>query len=167
MADLEGLICEAGYISPAPCGRVDHKDGVARSAPWPDRSWTGGALTATAAMGTLDVCRRRRVDVEITLPAELEQMVNDKVDSGEYGSASEVVHEAIRQMQEHDTMREQQIEDIRRKVADGLAQAERGEVYTFASGADVTEYIEAEGSKILAERASLPAGKNQGTEDDL
>lgn len=97
--------------------------------------------------------------MEITLPPDLEAIVNEKVESGNYNSASDVVHEAIRLMTNRDAGREQRNEDIRRKVAHALAQAERGELYSFDSGADAMDYITSEGRKMLTERAKQPAGK--------
>jgi antitoxin ParD1/3/4 len=43
--------------------------------------------------------------VNVSLTAELEKFVSAKVDSGRYNSASEVVREALRLLEEHDAAR--------------------------------------------------------------
>ena len=49
-------------------------------------------------------------------------MIRAKVDSGKYGNAGEVVHEALRVLE-----REEQLERLRAEVKIGLDQIERGE----------------------------------------
>lgn len=60
----------------------------------------------------------------ISLTPRLEKYVAQKVASGRYQSASEVVREAIRIMEQH----ERSLDDMRRKIAVGLDQARRGEL---------------------------------------
>ena len=43
--------------------------------------------------------------MNVSLTAELEKFVSAKVDSGRYNSASEVVREALRLLEEHDQAR--------------------------------------------------------------
>lgn len=90
--------------------------------------------------------------MEITLSPESEAIVNEKVESGAYTSASEVVREALRILNDRDMAREARLEDVRRKVAEGLEQADRGETIGFESGAAFMDYIKAEGRKILTTR---------------
>ena len=90
--------------------------------------------------------------MEITLPPELQAIVNEKVESGQYLSPSDVVREALRVLNDRDAARESRLADIRRKVAEGLEQAERGETVGFESGAAFMDYIRAEGRKVLAAR---------------
>lgn len=54
--------------------------------------------------------------MNIHLTQELEQLVHSKVQSGRYNSASEVVREALRLMEERDLRRE----EIRKKIAQGI-----------------------------------------------
>mgnify|MGYP001500632528 CR=1 FL=1 len=53
---------------------------------------------------------------------ELEQRVHDKVRSGRYNSASEVVREALRLMEERD----QRKAEIRTMIAEGLESQKQG-----------------------------------------
>jgi antitoxin ParD1/3/4 len=58
--------------------------------------------------------------MNVNLTPQLEDMVRAKVSSGMYTSASEVVREALRLMQEKDHLREAKLEELRRDVRRGL-----------------------------------------------
>ena len=66
--------------------------------------------------------------MNVSLTPELEQLVQKKVQSGRYLSASEVVREALRLLEDRDHLRELKLEDLRKFVAAGIEQADRGEV---------------------------------------
>jgi antitoxin ParD1/3/4 len=66
--------------------------------------------------------------MNVSLTPELERLVQDKVRSGRYLSASEVVREALRLLEDQDRLREMRLEELRREIAIGLEQAERKEV---------------------------------------
>ena len=63
----------------------------------------------------------------VDLTPELELLVQNKVQSGRYNSASEVVREALRLMEQKDEVRSIQLQELRNRIDKGLAQAERGE----------------------------------------
>jgi antitoxin ParD1/3/4 len=65
--------------------------------------------------------------MNISLTKELEQLVQKKVRSGRYPSASEVVREALRLLEERDQLREAHMKKLREKIALGLAQLDRGQ----------------------------------------
>ena len=65
--------------------------------------------------------------MNVHLTPELEQLVQTKVQSGRYNSASEVVREALRLMEQKDELRTIQLQELRKRMDKGLAQAERGE----------------------------------------
>ena len=56
----------------------------------------------------------------INLTPQLEDMVRRKVASGLYGSASEVIREALRLMDEYDRVRARQIEALQQDIQEGL-----------------------------------------------
>ena|SRR5438045_1091717 len=58
--------------------------------------------------------------LNINLTPQLEQLVREKVSSGRYNSASEVVREALRLMEAQDQLRTLKLEQLRRDVDDGL-----------------------------------------------
>ena len=58
--------------------------------------------------------------MNVNLTPQLEQLVREKVSSGRYASASEVVREALRLMEEHDRLRAMKLEQLRRDIREGL-----------------------------------------------
>lgn len=66
--------------------------------------------------------------MNVSLTPELEQLVLQKVQSGRYLSASEVVREALRLLLEPDQLRELRREELRKFIAVGIEQADRGEL---------------------------------------
>jgi antitoxin ParD1/3/4 len=57
--------------------------------------------------------------MNVNLTPQLEEMVRRKVASGMYTSASEVVREALRLMEEQDEMRAIRLERLRSDIRDG------------------------------------------------
>lgn len=58
----------------------------------------------------------------ITLDAQLEAVVQKKIEDGLYADARDVIHEALRLLDEHDRLRQ-----FRAKLQIGLDQLDRGE----------------------------------------
>ena len=65
--------------------------------------------------------------MNVSLTPELERFVQEKVHSGRYTSASEVVREALRLLEEHEKVRAAQLAEFREESARRLASLERGE----------------------------------------
>jgi antitoxin ParD1/3/4 len=65
--------------------------------------------------------------VNVHLTPELETLVQNKVKTGRYNSASEVVREALRLFEQRDQIRELQIQELRKKINKGWASLERGD----------------------------------------
>jgi antitoxin ParD1/3/4 len=70
--------------------------------------------------------------MNVSLTPELEKLVSAKVRSGRYNSASEVVREALRLLDEHDRARAAQLEEFNRELGRRLASLDRGENATPA-----------------------------------
>lgn len=70
--------------------------------------------------------------MNVSLTPELEQLVNDKVKTGLYQTASEVIREGLRLLRERD----QRFEALRRDIRGGFEAVERGE-YTDYDFSDV------------------------------
>ena len=65
--------------------------------------------------------------MNVNLTPRLEKLVQNKVKTGGYNSASEVVREALRLLEEHDKIRAAQLTEFRRRIDQGLALLDRGE----------------------------------------
>ena len=66
--------------------------------------------------------------MNVSLTPELEKFVSAKVESGRYNSASEVVREALRLLEEHDSARAAQLAEFNGELGRRLAALDRGEV---------------------------------------
>ena len=83
--------------------------------------------------------------INVNLTPQLEKLIHSKVASGLYASASEVVREALRLMDEQDRLREAKLAQSRSDVRQGLA-----------SGPSETWDAEAVKGKARARRTSKP-----------
>jgi antitoxin ParD1/3/4 len=70
--------------------------------------------------------------MNVSLTPELEKFVSAKVESGRYNSASEVVREALRLLEEHDQARASQIAEFNQELGRRLASLGRGEAVSSA-----------------------------------
>jgi antitoxin ParD1/3/4 len=89
--------------------------------------------------------------MNVSLTPELERLVNEKVESGLYQTASEVVREALRLLKDRDLAREQ----LRADVQAGFDQLDRGEgqAYDKASGRQLAERIKSRGRAARAKKS--------------
>ena len=89
--------------------------------------------------------------MNVSLTPELERLVNEKVESGLYQTASEVVREALRLLKERDQARDQ----LRADVRAGFDQLARGEsrAYDKASGRHLAERIKSRGRAARAKKS--------------
>ena len=65
--------------------------------------------------------------MNVSLTPELDKFVAGKVASGRYTSASEVVREALRLLEEHERSREVRLEEFNRELKRRLNSLDRGE----------------------------------------
>lgn len=85
--------------------------------------------------------------MNVSLTAHLEKLVSDKVASGRYGSASEVVREALRLLEEQEHARNAQLHALKQAVAAGVADLKAG---TRVFDSAMVERIKTRGRKRLA-----------------
>ena len=62
--------------------------------------------------------------MNVSLTPELENLVNEKVKSGLYNSASEVIRESLRLLQEQDMLKEFRRNELRREIMLGVEQTQ-------------------------------------------
>ena len=90
------------------------------------------------------------------LTQELEQLVHSRVKSGRYGSASEVVRDALRILADRDELMEIRKRELRKKIAQGLDCLHRSEGVDrdkfFAELEREEAAVEKSGGSILAGR---------------
>ncbi|HET7055276.1 MAG TPA: type II toxin-antitoxin system ParD family antitoxin [Thermomicrobiales bacterium] len=87
--------------------------------------------------------------MNVSLTPDLENVIREKVDTGLYASASEVVREALRLMVEHDKrMKITAMRDA--AIAEGIAAADRG---------DKVELTREVWDQIMAEADSMSDGE--------
>lgn len=111
--------------------------------------------------------------MNVSVTAELAGFVRKKVKSGRYNNASEVVRDALRRMEEEDAralrlakptaedlladLTDQQIEAIRRRVRQGLAEIRSGQFREYEGRAglrQLADRVKARGRAPLAAKTS-------------
>ena len=88
--------------------------------------------------------------MNVSLTPELEKMIQEKVASGMYQTASEVVREGLRMLQNEGKTREERIAELQREIQIGLDDLANGRRHTV--DADLLAHIKSRGRKRLAER---------------
>ena len=93
--------------------------------------------------------------MNVSLTPELEQLVNDKVKTGMYQTASEVIREGLRLLRERDL----QLEVLRRDIRAGFEAVERGEFtdYDGTNIKELAERVKGRGRKRLSDEAHKTA----------
>ena len=86
--------------------------------------------------------------MNVSLTPELERLINDKVETGTYQTASEVVREALRLLKHRD----EGLVQLRRDIQAGLDQAARGEytAHDRPSLSTLAARVKARGRKRVA-----------------
>lgn len=88
--------------------------------------------------------------MNISLTKEFESYIAQKVESGMYHSASEVVRDGLRLMKERDELHQGRISELRKDIAVGVDQADRGQVRPFNE--ETTARVKARGRKRMADQ---------------
>jgi antitoxin ParD1/3/4 len=66
------------------------------------------------------------MSMNVSLPPELEARVRQRVESGMYGSASEVIREALRLFEAYEQVKTAKLDSLRQDIAKGLSDAKNG-----------------------------------------
>ena len=80
--------------------------------------------------------------MNVSLTPELESLVNNKVKTGLYNSASEVVREALRLLEEEDRIRAERRAELIRKIKLGTDQIRDGQGIEIRSVDESREYAD-------------------------
>src|SRR5262245_51013697 len=94
-----------------------------------------------------------RGPMNVSLTPQLEELVKEKVASGKYNSASEVVRDALRLLEEQDELHRIKLEALKSDIMLGVADLEAGRYKTYASGQDLFDDIKKRGRRRIAKRA--------------
>jgi antitoxin ParD1/3/4 len=94
--------------------------------------------------------------MNISLTKEFENYVSQKVESGMYNSASEVIRDGLRLMKERDELHQSRLAELRKDIAIGVDQADRGQVQPFNE--EIAARVKARGRKRrVVQNGSDPA----------
>jgi len=85
--------------------------------------------------------------MNVSLTPQLEELVKRKVESGLYGSASEVMREALRLLDEHDRLRTMRLEELRAEIQKGMDSGESTPLDIAAIQAPCRKRLAAERAK--------------------
>jgi antitoxin ParD1/3/4 len=97
--------------------------------------------------------------MNVSLTPELEAFVHQKVASGRYNSASEVIRESLRLLEEEGWVKERRMEEIKKEVLKGYDQIRNGEYLEFKDEEELRKYFE---EKIKKGRERLRSKKGIG-----
>lgn len=90
------------------------------------------------------------MSLNVSLPPELEARVRQKVESGLYGSASEVIREALRLFEAYENARAATLASLRADISQGMADIEAGSVREIDP-----EEIKRRGRRLLQQRQAV------------
>lgn len=91
--------------------------------------------------------------MNVNLGPMFDQFVADLLKSGEYQSQSEVVREGLRMLKEREEFRQLRVDELRREIARGGDQADRGEL---VDGDEAFKRIRAKKAKSAARQPTSP-----------
>ncbi|XWK87264.1 MAG: type II toxin-antitoxin system ParD family antitoxin [Phormidium sp.] len=90
--------------------------------------------------------------MNVALRKELEEFIDERVKSGRYSSADEVVEEALWLLRERDRTQSERLAELKAKIREGIEASERGEVVDgeefFAELEEDIRRIEAEMQQV-------------------
>ena len=90
--------------------------------------------------------------LSITLTEDMSQKIKAAISTGQYASSSEVIRDALREWELAQARRERELLELRKEIAEGLADIEAGRVSDF----DPQEIIR-KGEELLAAQKSRSA----------
>lgn len=94
--------------------------------------------------------------MNVSLTKEFEQYISEKVESGLYQSASEVVRDGLRLLKERDELHQSRLAELRKTIDVGIEQADRGQTQPFDEA--TVAWVKARGRELrdAANKSSSP-----------
>lgn len=80
--------------------------------------------------------------MHMSLTPQLEAMIREKVESGLYNNASEVVREALRLMQAHEDVQKLKLDRLRSELDKADTDFANGDIVTLHNDADLAAFFE-------------------------
>jgi antitoxin ParD1/3/4 len=77
-------------------------------------------------MANSDITKEHAMSLNVSLPPELENRVRQHVESGLYGSASEVIREALRLFEAYQGIQAANLSALQADIAQGMADIQAG-----------------------------------------
>ncbi len=66
--------------------------------------------------------------MKVSLTPELEELIQEKINSGQYTSVSEIIAEGLRLLDERDKLKAARLAELKEKIREGIEAADRGEL---------------------------------------
>lgn len=83
--------------------------------------------------------------MNVSLTPQLEKLIQEKVDSGMYHSASEVIRDALRLLDERDRINQAKLDALRLEIRKGLDSGSAGDLDMAAIKAEARRRLEQQG----------------------
>ena len=90
------------------------------------------------------------MSMNVSLPLELEARVRQRVESGMYGSASEVIREALRLFEAYEQVKTDKLERLRNDIAQGLKEAKNNQTVELD-----LDSLKQKGRQLLKQRQDI------------
>ena len=88
--------------------------------------------------------------MNVSISQQLEEWIHEKVSSGLYQTASEVIREALRLLREKEQIRDLRIEELRKRIALGIEDLDEGRSANFDES--VLEEVKARGRQMASSK---------------
>jgi antitoxin ParD1/3/4 len=79
--------------------------------------------------------------MHVSLTPKLEELVREKVESGLYNNASEVIREALRLMEDREELRQLKLDRLRQELTDGEADIAAGRFERLETDEDIEAFF--------------------------
>lgn len=79
--------------------------------------------------------------MNVSLTTKLSQFVKKQIESGRYASASEVVRDGLRLLEDQERVRETRLRELKKEIKKGIVQIDRGE-YTVVTKKNMKRFFE-------------------------